>query len=106
MQIVRHGYGARDFARRHVIADVDVAQLRDAQTIELWRQIRHRHIDALNRVAQASGSKTISRGEKRKAPSDDSGVLKKSSPRVTKAAGDRSGTQARRDVREPFDCSH
>jgi hypothetical protein len=59
---------ARAISRgRHVVADMDVAELGDAQAIKLRRKIRNRHIDAFDRVAQASGGKSIGCSKERKA---------------------------------------
>src|ERR1019366_167107 len=108
LQIVRHGDGARDFMRRHVVANMDVTKLSNAQPVKLWRKIGHRHIDALDGIAQTAGGKSIGSGKKRKASSKHSGILKESPARRTEPTRDRSRMRQKpgRNVRDPLNRSH
>ena len=108
LERVRHIDGASNFPRGHVVANVDVAQLGDAQPIQRGGKIRHRHIDALNRVTQAPRGKSVGGGEKRKASSHNCGILEETPPRRTESTRDRSrmSQKAGRDVRDPLNRSH
>ena len=106
LQIVRHVHCARNFVRRHVVANVYVAKLSDAQPIQLRRKIGDGHIDALNRVTQAFGGKPIGSGKERKASSKNSGVLEECPARGIELTGYRAGMQSCRGVRDPLDRAH
>ena len=54
--------GAADLRRGHVAADVDVAQLRDAQTVEGGRQAAHRQVHAVNLVMQTLEGEAVRSG--------------------------------------------
>ena len=53
VEIVGHVHGAAHLGRGHVAADVDVAQLRDAQAFERGRQAAHRQVHAVHLVMQS-----------------------------------------------------
>src|SRR5437660_4775145 len=108
LKLVSHVDSARNLARRHVVANVYVAKLSNAQPIQLRRKIGHRHIDALDRIAQTPSGKSISSGKKWKASSKHSSVLKKRPPRWTEPARHRSRMRQkpRRSVRYPLNRSH
>ena len=59
---VGHADGATDLRRGHVATDVDVAQLRDAQTVEGGRQAAHRQVHAVNLVMQTLEGEAVRSG--------------------------------------------
>ena len=61
-EIVGHAHGAAHLGRGHVAADVDVAQLRDAQAFEGRRQAAHRQVHAVNLVMQALEGEAVGSG--------------------------------------------
>src|ERR1700729_2010187 len=63
---------------------MNVAQLRNAQPIQLRRKIRNRHIDALNRIPQPPGSKSIGCRHKRQTPREERSIAKKRPARSVK----------------------
>src|SRR6266851_551638 len=106
LQLVSHVNRASNLARPHVVANVDVAKLSNAQPIQFRRKIGHRHIDALDGIAKSPSGKSISSGKKWKASSKRSRVLKESPPRWTEPACNRSRPKPRRDIRDPLNRSH
>ncbi len=106
LQVVSHGNSARDFVRRHVVANVDVAELSDAQAVELRRKIGDGHINALDGVTQAPSGKSIGRCEEWKTSSKNGGVLKEGPARGTEPTRNRSGAKPGSSIGEPLDRSH
>src|SRR6267378_3615325 len=82
------------FPGRHVVANVDVAELRDAQAVEFGRKISDGNVYALDGVTQAAGSKSVGRSEKWGATSEDSRVLEEGAARGIEVSGYGSGTKA------------
>src|SRR5208337_3519326 len=89
-----------------VVANVDVAELSDAQPVQLRRKIGDGHIDALNGVTQAASGESIGSGKKWKTSSQNGGVLKESPARRTEPTSHRSRTKLGSDVGDPLDRSH
>jgi hypothetical protein len=60
-QIVCHVDGSGDLVRRHVVTNVNIAELSYAEAVEFRGKIRNWHIDALDCVTQATGSESVGR---------------------------------------------
>src|ERR1700722_12580093 len=89
--------------RRHVIANVDVAELRDAQAIEFGRKVGNWNIDAFDLVTQTASSESISDGKKGKASREHRCILEKSAAGRTEAARN-SRMTARPRIRQKTGC--
>ena len=61
-EIVGHVHGAADLGRGHVAADVDIAQLGDAQTFQSGWQAAHRQVHAMYLVMQTLEGEAVGSG--------------------------------------------
>src|SRR5258706_13415181 len=77
MQLVGHADSATHLSDRHVRADVNIAQLGNAQAVERRRQIRNGNLDLANLEPQPFADKSISRAHKRYSAREYSRRLKK-----------------------------
>src|SRR5690349_3862704 len=87
---------------RHVAADVNVAELCDAEAVETWRKIVDRNIYFFDAIAKATGSKTVSRCQKWQAAREVCGVAKEFPPRRTEC-NSAAWTKPHCQVRNPLD---
>src|SRR5580765_4603205 len=97
MEIVGHVDGTRDFRGWHVVADVDVAELRDAQTVKFRRKIGDGYIHALDGVTETARGESVGRGQKWNTAGENGGVLEEGAARGIEVSGDGSGTKVSGD---------
>jgi len=82
VQFVGHAHGAANLGDRHVRANVNIAQLRDAQAVERGREIRDRNFDFTNLKVQPFGNKAVSGADERNSPCENTGSLKEVAARM------------------------